>query len=44
MPDLGDLRSRVGEEAFEEEWARGRAMTLLEAIDQACGEQRPLPQ
>ena len=32
---LGELRSRVGEETFEEEWARGRAMTLLEAIDEA---------
>ena len=37
-PDLGDLRSRVGEAVFEEEWERGRAMTLLEAIDQASGE------
>ena len=26
-PNLDDLRSRVGEETFEEEWARGRAMT-----------------
>lgn len=33
---LGDeLRARVGEATFEEEWQRGRAMTLLEAIDQA---------
>ena len=37
-PNLDDLRSRVGEETFEEEWARGRAMTLLEAIDQASPE------
>ena len=39
-PNLDDLRSRVGEETFEEEWERGRAMTLLEAIDQAIGPQR----
>ena len=38
-PNLDDLRSRVGEETFEEEWTRGRAMTLLEAIDQANPEQ-----
>jgi predicted ATPase/DNA-binding SARP family transcriptional activator/Tfp pilus assembly protein PilF len=36
-PDLEDLRSRVGEATFEREWERGRAMTLLEAIDQASG-------
>ena len=36
-PSLGDLRSRVGEETFEEECERGRAMTVLEAIDQASG-------
>jgi hypothetical protein len=29
----------VGEETFEGEWARGRAMTLLEAIAQAIGEE-----
>jgi predicted ATPase/DNA-binding SARP family transcriptional activator len=39
-PNLSDLRSQVGEETFEEEWARGRSMTLLEAIDEASGEQR----
>ena len=38
-PNLDDLRSRVGEETFEDEWMRGRAMTLLEAIDQASQEQ-----
>jgi hypothetical protein len=38
-PNLDDLRARVGEEPFEEEWARGRAMSLVEAIDQATGEQ-----
>jgi predicted ATPase len=37
-PNLDDLRSRVGEETFEEEWMRGRAMTLLDAIDQASPE------
>ena len=36
-PNLDDLRSRVGEETFEEEWARGRAMSPIEAIDQAIG-------
>ena len=39
---LGDLRARVGEATFEHEWERGRAMTLLEAIDQASDEQREL--
>jgi len=34
-PNLADLRSRIGEEAFEREWARGRATTLIEAIDEA---------
>jgi predicted ATPase len=41
-PDLDDLRSRVGEDTFEKERERGRAMTLLEAIDQASDEQREL--
>jgi predicted ATPase/DNA-binding SARP family transcriptional activator len=41
-PNLDDLRSRLGEETFDEEWARGRAMSLIEAIDQAIGEQRKL--
>jgi predicted ATPase/DNA-binding SARP family transcriptional activator len=36
-PNLDDLRSRVGGANFEEQWKRGRAMTLLEAIDQASG-------
>ena len=39
---LDDLRSRVGEATFEEEWERGRAMTLLEAIDQASRNHREL--
>ena len=39
---LADLRARVGEATFEDEWERGRAMTLLEAIDQASDEQREL--
>ena len=39
-PNLDDLRSRIGEERFEEEWERGRAMSLIDAIDQAIGEQR----
>jgi hypothetical protein len=34
-PNLDELRVQVGEATFEEEWQRGRAMTLLEAIDQA---------
>jgi len=29
-PNLSDLRSQVGEETFEEEWARGRSMTVLD--------------
>ena len=37
-PHIGDLRSRAGEAVFEAQWERGRAMTLLEAIDQASGE------
>ncbi len=41
-PNLDDLRSRVGEGAFAEEWARGRAMTVIDAIDQAIGDQRKL--
>ena len=41
--DFALLRDRLVdcfEEAFAEEWARGRAMTLLDAIDQAITEQR----
>jgi predicted ATPase/DNA-binding SARP family transcriptional activator len=38
-PNLDDLRAEVGEVAFDEEWKRGRAMTLLDAIDQATGNQ-----
>jgi predicted ATPase/DNA-binding SARP family transcriptional activator len=38
-PDLDDLRDRVGEATFEKEWERGCAMTLLEAIDEARGDQ-----
>ena len=34
---------RVGEAAFEEQWERGRAMNLLEAIDQASEEREPKP-
>ena len=37
-PDTGDLRSSVGDENFEEQWARGRLMGLIEAIDQAASE------
>lgn len=36
-PNLDELRSRVGDATFEEQWERGRALTLLEAIDQASG-------
>jgi predicted ATPase/DNA-binding SARP family transcriptional activator len=39
---LDDLRSGVGETTFEEQWERGRAMTLLEAIDQASGNHQEL--
>ena len=38
-PNLDDLRARVGVEPFEEEWERGRAMSLIEAIDQAIDAQ-----
>ena len=41
-PNLDDLRAWVGEDTFEEEWARGRAMTLIQAIDQAIPEQHEL--
>ena len=41
-PNLEDLRARVGEATFEEQWERGRAMTVLEAIDQASANQREL--
>jgi predicted ATPase/DNA-binding SARP family transcriptional activator/Flp pilus assembly protein TadD len=33
--DIDDLRSRVGEPTFAEQWEAGRAMSVLEAIDQA---------
>jgi tetratricopeptide (TPR) repeat protein len=39
-PHLGDLRAHVGEATFEEEWARGRAMSTTDSVDQAIGEQR----
>jgi predicted ATPase/DNA-binding SARP family transcriptional activator len=32
---VSDLRAQVGEATFEEEWARGRAMSIIESIDQA---------
>jgi tetratricopeptide (TPR) repeat protein len=35
---LDELRALVGDATYEEEWERGRAMTLLEAIDQAAGD------
>jgi hypothetical protein len=41
-PSLDALRAQVGDEAFEEQWVRGRALTLLEAIDQASGAERDL--
>jgi tetratricopeptide (TPR) repeat protein len=41
-PNLDELRARVGEARFEEEWERGRTMTVLEAIDQASANQREL--
>jgi predicted ATPase/DNA-binding SARP family transcriptional activator len=34
-PNLDDLRVQAGEATFEEQWEQGRAMTVLEAIDQA---------
>jgi hypothetical protein len=36
-PNLDDLRVQVGEATVEGEWEQGRAMTLVEAIDQASG-------
>jgi len=39
-PNLDDLRSRVGDETFAQEWARGRVMSSIDAIDQAIGGQR----
>ena len=30
-PNIDDLRSRVGEGTFEEQWERGRAMSLIDA-------------
>jgi tetratricopeptide (TPR) repeat protein len=39
---IGDLRRVVGEATFEEEWERGRAMSLREAIDEASGIEREL--
>ena len=41
--NIDDLRSRVGESTFAEQWERGRAMTLLEAIDQASDQERERP-
>lgn len=34
-PTIEALRSRVGETRFAQEWERGRALSLLEAIDEA---------
>ena len=36
---LGDVRARLGEEAFGAAWAEGRAMSLREAVAYARGEQ-----
>ena len=41
-PDIDNLRARVGEETFEDEWARGRAMSLIATIDQAIPKKRKL--
>jgi tetratricopeptide (TPR) repeat protein len=37
-PNIDDLRSRIGESSFAEQWERGRAMSVLEAIDEASDE------
>jgi predicted ATPase/DNA-binding SARP family transcriptional activator len=37
---LDELCSRVGKKTFDEEWKRGRAMALRDAIDQAMRERR----
>jgi hypothetical protein len=34
-PNVAHLRSALGEEAFGEAWAQGRAMTLDESLDYA---------
>jgi predicted ATPase/DNA-binding SARP family transcriptional activator len=41
-PNLDELRAQVGEATFDQEWERGRALTLLEAIDQASRNDRGL--
>jgi hypothetical protein len=41
-PHLVDLRAGVDEATFEKEWERGRAMTVVEAIDLANDELREL--
>jgi hypothetical protein len=41
-PTIEALRSGLGESTFREHWERGRALSLLEAIDQAMGTEREL--
>ena len=41
-PDIDNLRARVGEEAFADQWARGHAMSLIATIDQAIPKKRKL--
>jgi len=38
-PHIARLRSELGESVFDETWARGRAMTLDEALDYALDEE-----
>jgi predicted ATPase/DNA-binding SARP family transcriptional activator len=39
-PHIAELRSKVGDGEFKQAWARGRAMTVQEAIDEAIEEIR----
>jgi tetratricopeptide (TPR) repeat protein len=37
--DISELRAGLGEEAFDEAWERGRAMTMDEALDEALADE-----
>ncbi len=40
---LADARARLGEAAFEEAWAQGKAMTIEQAMEYALSEEEPAP-
>jgi predicted ATPase len=42
-PYLADARSRLGEQVWEEAWARGRSMPFVDAVEDALGSTDPLP-